>query len=227
MLDLSRVTYCSVVARADATDNNKIENVLKIGHETSKGINFGRKVIYTAQKPDCETYDFDIELIEGINHNQYTGWISKNLKDLFSTDFFLNFHSDGMIQNPPAWTDDFYNYDYIGAIFMRGLVGNGGFSLRSKLFSEVMSQIDISQHRPQKNIADNEDVLWCCTYKHIFEMNKIKYAPLETASRFSTEHISTDQNYFKNSFGFHEIEALHNEPLRENRRSFLKDIFER
>ena len=87
MLDLSKVTYCSVVTRADATGNNKIENVLKIGHETSKGINFGRKVIYTAQNPDCETYDFDIELIEGINHNQYTNWISKNLKDLFSTDF--------------------------------------------------------------------------------------------------------------------------------------------
>jgi len=227
MLDLSRVTYCSLVARADATGNNRIENVLKIGHETSKGINFGRKVIYTAQKPDCETYDFDIELIEGINHNQYTGWISKNLKDLFTTDFVLNFHSDGMIQSPSSWTDDFYDYDYIGAIFLRGVVGNGGFSLRSKLFAEIMSLVDTSPHDPQNGIHDNEDVVFCYTNRHIFDFNKVKFAPHTIASRFSTEHISTDQNHFKNSFGFHEIEALHDEPLRENRRNFLKDIFNR
>ena len=224
MLDLSRVTYCSIVNRVDASGHNTIDNILKIGHETSKGINFGRKVVYTAPKPDCETYDFDIEPIEGMQRNDYSGWLAKNLKDLFNTDFFLNFHSDGMIQNPLAWTDDFYNYDYIGAIFLRGLVGNGGFSLRSRLFAEAMSQINMAPHDPQKGIGDNEDVLFCRTYKHIFEMNGVQYAPLSTASQFSTEHICTDKSHLRESFGFHEIEALLDEPLKESRRSFLSNI---
>ena len=87
-----------------------------------------------------------------------------------------------------------------------------------------MSQIDISHHHPQKSIADNEDVLWCCTYKHIFEMNKIKYAPLETASRFSTEHIATKKSHFKESFGFHEIESLADPSTINHRRSYMQKI---
>lgn len=233
MLDLSRVTYYSAAHNGLAVTSNKalkeennIDRVLKIGHETSKGIKFGRKLLITSVKPDCETYDFDVEIVKGVAHEDHSKWMQDNLCQLIDTEFSLNFHSDGMIQNPPAWSDDFYNYDYIGAIFMGGLVGNGGFSLRSKLFSEVMSQIDISPHHPQKGIADNEDVLWCHTYKHIFEMNKIKYAPLETASRFSTEHIATKKSHFTESFGFHEVEALLDESLRQHRRSYLKRIHE-
>ena len=33
---------------------------------------------------------------------------------------------------PEAWTDDFFNYDYIGATWDDGVVGNGGFSWRSR-----------------------------------------------------------------------------------------------
>ena len=134
MLDLSRVTYYSAAHNGLAATSNKnlkeennIDRVLKIGHETSKGIRFGRKILITSIKPDCETYDFDIKIVKGIHHLEYSKWISENLHQLIDTDFSLNFHSDGMVQNPLAWSDDFYNYDYIGAIFMRGLVGNGGF----------------------------------------------------------------------------------------------------
>jgi len=227
MIDLSKITYYSPCTRADATGDNTVENVIKIGHETSKGIKFGRKAIFTARKPDCETYDFDIEIIKGIKHEQYTRWMAENLKDMFGeTDFMLNFHSDGMIQNPSAWTNDFYNYDYIGAVFLRGLVGNGGFSLRSKHFAEIMSQIDMTPHDPQKFIVDNEDLLFCHTYKHIFEMNGIKFAPVKIASLFSTEHIATKESHFKESFGFHEIEALFDEEVKNDRRAYLKKILD-
>ncbi len=231
-LDLSRITYytaahnglsissCKQLKRA-----NDVDRVLKIGHETSKGINFGRKLLVTSSEPECETYDFDVEIVKGIDHLEYTRWISENLHQLIDTDFSLNFHSDGMIQNPSAWTDEFYNYDYIGAIFLRSFVGNGGFSLRSRLFAEVMSQIDMSIHCPQKeNDVDNEDVLFCHTYRDFFEEKGVKYAPLQIASEFSTESIATNPDHFRESFGFHEIERLADPNIINYRRSYMQKI---
>ena len=129
-----------------------------------------------------------------------------------------------MIQNPSAWIDDFYNYDYIGAIFLRGVVGNGGFSMRSRLFAEVMSQVDMTPHNPQKTEHDNEDVLFCYTYKNFFQMRGVRYAPSSIASRFSTEHIATDELHFTESFGFHEIERLSDGYVQEHRRAYLRMI---
>ena len=59
-LNLSRITYLGIVPRDIVTENNSIEKVLKIGHKTSQNIEFYDKILYTAQEPNCETYDFKI-----------------------------------------------------------------------------------------------------------------------------------------------------------------------
>ena len=38
-----------------------------------------------------------------------------DLHNYFDTDYVLTFQSDGFILNPDAWTDEFFDYDYIGA----------------------------------------------------------------------------------------------------------------
>ena len=88
-LDLSRITYVGFLLRDIVDANNSVEKVLKIGHETSKGIKFHKKVMYTAQKPDCETYDFDIIKIDPQPWNNYTNWLSKNSVNMFDTDFMI------------------------------------------------------------------------------------------------------------------------------------------
>jgi hypothetical protein len=53
---------------------------------------------------------------------------------------------DGMAANKMHWSDDYYNYDYIGApwpdrftwIRPEEKVGNGGFSLRSMKLIEAL-----------------------------------------------------------------------------------------
>ena len=52
---------------------------------------------------DCESYsEYNRRNIEDMS-----GW--------FDTDFVLKVEFDSCIVNPFAWSDDFFNYDYIGA----------------------------------------------------------------------------------------------------------------
>ncbi|MBC8395175.1 MAG: hypothetical protein H8E05_00600 [Bacteroidetes bacterium] len=183
-LDLSRVSYISFLTNLISNGNNTIKNLLKIGYETSKDINFHDKIFYTAEKPECETYDFKVVEIEPIPYNEYSPWVIKNSKDLFESDYMLNFQADGMIRNLSAWSDEFYNYDYIGAPWDTSINGgNGGFSLRSKRLCEAASEIDLSGFNfnqgniSQRAIHNNEDVIICRTYENFLKYRGVKFAP--------------------------------------------------
>ena len=235
--DLSRVSYIGTYLNDHEEEG--LSKLIKVGHETSKGINFHEKIIITHLYPECETYDFKIIKIDTVDYSRYTEWVfsKEGFGGVpFSSDFMINFHTDGMIQNPDAWTDDFLNYDYIGAPWALGHPvkfdnkeafwggGNGGFTLRSKKLCEMLSEIDTSSNTPIKNIDDHEDILICHTHFKFLREKGIKFAPTDVSAKFSTEHFSPSSQGFAESFGFHEIEKLFNTSVKEHRRQFLENI---
>jgi len=129
------------------------------------------------------------------SYEEYNKLIVKNFHKYFSTNFILITQHDGYILNPNAWQSDFLEYDYIGAPWSDGVVGNGGFSLRSKKFCELSSEIESDIYAP-------EDVLLCRTHRKFFEDNGIKFAPEELAHKFSWEKNSR-YPYYEGQFGFH------------------------
>lgn len=69
----------------------------------------------------------------------------KELNKYIETSYVLIIQYDGFILNPDAWTDEFLEYDYIGAPWWYTddcNVGNGGFSLRSKKLLEILANDD-------------------------------------------------------------------------------------
>ena len=58
-------------------------------------------------------------------------------------DYNLIIHADGFAVNPEAWTDEFLNYDYIGARWGDGVVGNGGFCLRSRKLYDALKDMNV------------------------------------------------------------------------------------
>jgi hypothetical protein len=78
------------------------------------------------------------------------------LPRVVATDFNLTVQPDGFAINPQAWDDRFWEYDYIGAPWpwMWGggpywpgpIVGNGGFSLRSRKLYRALLDLDIKWH---------------------------------------------------------------------------------
>jgi hypothetical protein len=122
-------------------------------------------------------------------------------------DFDLIVQWDGYAVNPEAWTDKFFDYDYIGATWDDGVVGNGGFSLRSNNLYEKLLELNINYRveqfdetfiEPFVNPARDrdgskfagEDVVICRIYKEQLEKLGIKFAPHSIADQFSIENHS-------------------------------------
>lgn len=133
-------------------------------------------------------------------------------RDLLATgaEYSLAVHEDGFPINPSLWSQDFLQYDYIGAPwdpkqcggwpFMSGwgdhlLVGNAGFCIQSARMMDLTLQMPTTPEI--HNTAS--DVYICRLHRKWFEQQGAKFAPPEVALRFSTEQTHQDAP----SFGFH------------------------
>ena len=134
-------------------------------------------------------------------------------------DYNLILHPDGFAVNRDAWTDEFLEYDYIGAAWGDGRVGNGGFSLRSRKLYDAILDLNVGLKSSDYNhIIDNPDIhiinaqgqyeipednVICKIHKNELETKYgIKFAPTHIANRFSVEH-NYNHEWVGKSLGFH------------------------
>lgn len=186
---------------------------VKVLNYCSKNIKFGKKILFTNDKPSNLTNDIQFIKIKKINNiKDYNEFIIKNLPDHIDTDFCLITQNDGFIINPHLWDDNFLKYDYIGAPWsMEGMkiwkrtnrIGNGGFSLRSKkLIKYIQSFKYVDFNEP-------EDVITSLVIeKH---NDKFIYPTIDIAIKFSIECPIEDYDInIRQSFGFHGKEIYNN-----------------
>jgi hypothetical protein len=131
---------------------------------------------------------------------EYSYFMIKELGKFFIENSFEATHilvvqHDSWIVNPNSWTDEFLNYDYIGAPFAchpNLPQGNGGFSLRSIELCKFLST--------NENIVktEGEDSNICFDYRDLLISNGFKFASKELASLFSVEGRPIN-----NQFGHH------------------------
>lgn len=141
------------------------------------------------------------KFIPGLTLDGYSKFIVKKLHELIETEFVLICQPDGYGRHIEHWTDDFLDYDYIGAPFPCGQVGNGGLSLRSSRF------LCESARRGPPDIA--EDAYLCQYERASMEQAGLTFAPVDLALRFSFEHFSFEHPvegrpwFPQDSWGFH------------------------
>jgi len=167
---------------------------------------------------DIEGIDF-IKINEIKTHLEYSDFCLR-LNNYLDSDFILIVQNDSFITNNNLWSDEFLDYDYIGAPWTEqqakdwgipNRVGNGGFSLRSRKFLQYASQFDSTRG------ANEDGFLTNFTYQYAINFG-IKYAPVEIASTFAIEKIETTYNP-DNHFGFHGAHIL---PIAEE---YVKNKF--
>jgi hypothetical protein len=150
-----------------------------------------------------------IDLSVNINSTEaYSEFMIKKLANHFDTSHVLVCQHDGFVVNPSAWTNEFLEYDYIGAPwywlrnkeirsdgkdYTGNIVGNGGFSLRSKKLQEILRDSEeIVNYHP-------EDGQICTVYNKFLESKGCKFASEELASKFSVENCER----YNGQFGHH------------------------
>jgi hypothetical protein len=211
MLDLNNVTLIII-------EPAKPDDAVKTLDICCQNIKFGSSKIFTASKPQ-RTCIHQLFQIPQFNYEEYSQFVVRNLTDVVDTDFCLIVQTDGFVINANKWTDEFFNYDYIGAkwdrarlvhhcqwiyphIKQQGVdkinpVGNGGFSLRSKKL------LDLCATAPQQFYGP-EDAFVCNNNRDYFESFGIKYAPEHIADIFSQDPLIDRAA----TFGFHGNKGL-------------------
>jgi hypothetical protein len=125
----------------------------------------------------------------------YSHFCLRVMPVLIDTPFVLVIQWDGYVVDPGAWANAFRKYDYIGGVIHQkqgNVVGNGGFSLRSRKLLKALPSLPGSRL--------NEDMVICQMFRKTLETDfGIRFAPEKIAERFSYE----DQYPGKSTFGFH------------------------
>lgn len=202
-LKLSQVTLLGI----DCVDIRR----LKIALDTSqKNIEFGAVKLLTSISSD-DPRVVPIKYIDTIE--EFSRFCIMELHHYVETEYLLLIQYDGFVLNPDKWDPHFLEYDYIGAPLKVHdwslthfnihkevgdmIVGNGGFSLRSKKF------LQITAHLADKGKITNfhpEDVALCAWYKDLLEQAGVRFASVELAKRFS---VQEDYGSYESPFGFH------------------------
>ena len=169
------------------------------------------EILFITANKEYVNPDFNIvHLPDVLNYLDLNILMLQGLIKYSSGDYFMMIQQDGHPVNADKWDPRFLEYDYIGAPWPAGmrwtgnnpLVGNGGFSIRSRKLYEITKTITgyvefFNQTRT------NEDVLISAVLRSKLEEAGIKFAPVELAKKFSVEIPISDDHTIDSTFGYH------------------------
>lgn len=192
--NLSNVSLCCI----DTTP--KKLNGLRAIRKSMEQCDFGAVKFLTddASLP----YAVKIDPLHGMG--AYSTFCIRDLYEYIDTSHLLIVQHDGYVLDGQAWMPEFLNYDYIGAPWDGGLVGNGGFSLRSRRLMEAAAYLPGNSHP--------EDAFLSRHHRRQIEAGGFKFAPTEVAKQFAIEGTSfewrqrswaSDGRSYGGQFGFH------------------------
>ncbi len=192
MLNLPEVTLISVDTRAPSVALRALQ--YSLAHAR-----FARAILFT-HPIDAVPHTDGIERIDSgplDSITAYSHFMVRRLAAFIDTRHVLVSQWDGFVVDPSAWSDEFLQWDYIGAPWPHEPapfnVGNGGFSLRSRRLLEAGADARIEQVHP-------EDRVLCVQYRALLEREHgLRFATAEVARRFSFER----EEPAGPCFGFH------------------------
>jgi len=209
MLKLPEITLIAI-------SSVEIENTELALLISSHDIKFGAIKLLTSENWVSADSRVETVKIPRLDLNGYSRFIMRDLISYVDTRFCLVVQADGFVLNANRWKDEFLDYDYVGAPWpidlkfqpgnitlnlTKNLVGNGGFSLRSKKLLSETAKIDFDNLTfPTKS----EDLIICHFLFEEMIAAGIKFPAPELAAAFSIESFAA--SYGQNpqtSFGFH------------------------
>lgn len=208
MKHISNVTLVAVAT----TD---VEATAKALQFSIRDLSFDRVLLISSYNPFPETESYEQIDIQPFNSvGEWGEFVVFELHRHIHTDHIILIHADGFIVNPESWSDEFLEYDFIGAPWplpkddfsYRDHFGNiirvgNSVSLRSLKLLRLPSEIGLDWATADHGFF-HEDGFLCVQNRHILQYYGINYAPLSVACQFSRER-SIQENKEINPFAFH------------------------
>ena len=209
----------TIIAASDIKINETIYALIKSTKyiKPHKTILFSSNLNY-ANKKIIERFNFIEHIkIKPLNSvSDYSNFIIYDLYKYIDTSHILIVQWDGYVINPAKWNNDFLNYDYVGAPFIPRfnnysysrdkdnnffVVGNGGFSLRSKKLLEAPTKFKLIDNKETTN--SHEDGFFCILHRQFLESKGFEWASFKIASNFSIESPINLNEILDFPLGFH------------------------
>lgn len=198
-LELPDVTLCCVDTRTVDKALDALRHCLQFAH-FAEVLFFGPGSAPAPEQGNLpeQVRWIPIPALNGIQ--DYNQFMLRELVHHVDTSHVLVIQWDGFITHPSHWNEAFLEWDYIGAPWYHGghpgMVGNGGFSLRSRRLLQALQDMPIDVRRP-------EDAEICVHLQaELSSRHGIRIAPLALAQAFACEY-----GRYRPSFGFH---GMHN-----------------
>jgi hypothetical protein len=180
--------------------------------------------VYWFSDANLISHEFPVTWIKIKKFKRYTDEYNfitlKLVPHVVTEPYNIIIHSDGFAVNRSAWDEEFLSYDYIGARWNNGMVGNGGFCLRSRKLYDALLELDVKYktseysqeviNNPENYVFDTysdkvipEDNIICKIHrKELEEKYNIKFAYSDIVDKFSIEH-NMSSSWLGKSLGFH------------------------
>ena len=179
----------------------------KVVNKACEGLIFASVRLVTTAAPTIP-FPGELIIVPDMPWDEWQKIQAYGLHQYFDTEHALCCECDGFPINPHLWDDSWLSYDYIGAPWRPQnspngkRIGNGGFSLQSKRFRELLESRKgfYKQGKPSD--------VWMCTAMgnvNTFLNKGMRIADVDTAIKFSYEEpIPEYLNWtLDKSFGFH------------------------
>lgn len=207
-LDLLNVTAICLQGRKSDFDSSLMKRLKKNFKFMTTFFNFKEIVYISDVDPKVEGVKYIHT--DPISYYDYNKWCLHNMSDYVTTDYALSFQDDGWPLNPELWSDEFLEYDYVGApigkdqnnilFHPEDRIGGGGFTLRSKKLMEFTKTIPYPDKYGKCN---NEDTIIAMEYrKDIMELG-MRICPHHISRKFVVQMPVDDEHNLYTSFGFH------------------------
>lgn len=202
MLNLENVTLWACVWTPDEA---LIHKTFRAVRHCTRLAKFGEVVFFCCKDPAISsTCGWRVVRIKEMTIQQWNLFVNREVPKHINTPFAMSVHEDGFIIEPSLWTDEFLKYDYIGAPWEDGVVGNQGFCIESRKIMDAKLKL------PFNGGDMASDLFICRKHRGKLESSGVRFAPTPLAEKFSTELYGDTTP----SFGFHGRTCAHNKYSR-------------
>lgn len=222
-----------------AISDIRLKATIKALKKSNKNLNPIKTILFTSKSVFLKKSEskiiqkIKIGPIKSIKN--YSDFVIYELFKFIETSHILIVQWDGYILNKREWNLDFLKYDYIGAPFIPRdidknysiakngnffIIGNGGFSLRSKKLLEAPSKYKLLDDKKFTNF--HEDGFFSVLHREFLELKGFSWAPFEIAEKFSIESPISFQDLDNLPFGFHGKKVIYLLIFRDLIRFFRK-----
>ncbi len=172
----------TIWAASWGTDQRMLDRTLRVLCYCRHNMKADRIIHFSRTPAPFNDCPWETIPIPELDMRSWNPFVNRVVPQYIPKGFAMSVHEDGFPLRFDLWQPEFLSYDYIGAPWTDGVVGNGGFNNESQCCLEL----EVSQRICRNRKAELEEL-------------GLRFAPRDLALEFSTETFGNQWP----SFGYH------------------------